>query len=154
MTYPVKHFSASSASTYLQCPAKWKYRYIDRLPETKSEALEKGTMVHKALERYWTGGYGKPEQGVHRFISAYRRMDGAVLPEQGAEGAQQPPGDDVVGVLAAQPGDMISRIGVGIAGDGMTAGASRELGFAGGGIASGLRGAGQDAADPQDQQLP
>lgn len=82
MTYPVTHFSASSASTYLQCPAKWKYRYIDRLPETKSEALEKGTMVHKALERYWTGGYGKPEQGIHRFISAYRRMDGAVLPEQ------------------------------------------------------------------------
>ena len=82
MTYPVTHFSASSASTYLQCPARWKYRYIDRLPETKSEALEKGTMVHKALERYWTGGYGKPEQGIHRFVSAYRRMDGAVLPEQ------------------------------------------------------------------------
>jgi CRISPR/Cas system-associated exonuclease Cas4 (RecB family) len=82
MTYPVRHFSASSASTYLQCPAKWEYRYIERIPESKSEALEKGTMVHKALERYWTGDYGKPEQGIHRYISAYRKMAGAVLPEQ------------------------------------------------------------------------
>lgn len=82
MPYPVKHFSANSTSTYLRCPAKWKYRYIDHLPETPSKALERGTMVHKALERYWTGSYGKPEQGVHRYVSAYRRMDWAVLPEQ------------------------------------------------------------------------
>lgn len=82
MTYPVKHFSASSASTYMSCPAKWKYRYIDQLPEAPSEALERGTMVHKAMERYWTGGYGKPERGIHRYISAYRKMTGAVEPEQ------------------------------------------------------------------------
>lgn len=78
----VKHFSASSASTYLSCPAKWKYRYIDHLSEVPSEAMERGTMVHKAMERYWTGDYGKPEAGIHRYISAYRKLKGGILPEQ------------------------------------------------------------------------
>ena len=82
MSHPVRHLSASSVGCYLGCPAKWRYRYIERLPEAPSEALERGTMVHQALERYWTGTYGKPEQGIHRYISAYRKMSGAIEPEQ------------------------------------------------------------------------
>ncbi|MDV7395072.1 hypothetical protein RZS08_27045, partial [Arthrospira platensis SPKY1] len=57
-------------------------------------------------------------------------------------------GDDVVGMLAAQPGDMIGRIDVGVTGNGVAAGAGIEFVPAGGGIAGGLRRAGQEAADP------
>jgi len=77
----VKHFSASAASCYLSCPLKWKFRYMMHLPEAPSAALERGKMVHLAMERYWSGNYGKPEPGLHRYISAYRRLKGAIKPE-------------------------------------------------------------------------
>lgn len=45
-----KHFSWSALDTYEQCPRRWKHKYIDRLPDPKSEALERGIRVHEALE--------------------------------------------------------------------------------------------------------
>jgi len=58
-------------------------------------------------------------------------------------------GNDVIGMLAAQPGNVVSGISVGVAGDGMTAGAGFELGFSGRRIAGRLRGTGEEAADGQ-----
>jgi putative RecB family exonuclease len=79
---PVKHLSASSAKAYILCPRQWQYRYIDRLPDPPGPAMEHGTMVHQAIERYWRGGYDKPEPGLHRYVSTYRKMPGAVTPER------------------------------------------------------------------------
>jgi len=46
-----KFFSPSAASMWEQCPRKWWYRYVDRLPEPPpGEPLVLGTFVHAVLE--------------------------------------------------------------------------------------------------------
>ena len=45
-----KHLSPSSASTFRQCPRRWRMRYIDKLPDPKGEAAVLGTFVHEILE--------------------------------------------------------------------------------------------------------
>ena len=43
--------SPSRASDYNQCPLLYRFRAIDRLPEPKTIAQVKGTLVHAALEK-------------------------------------------------------------------------------------------------------
>jgi hypothetical protein len=45
---PVEHLSASSISTYLRCPLRWKRKYIDGEYEAPSGALIMGSAVHAA----------------------------------------------------------------------------------------------------------
>lgn len=47
---PPPYISASSLSTFLQCPLKYKYSRIDRLPEPPTEATLRGNFVHDVLE--------------------------------------------------------------------------------------------------------
>jgi putative RecB family exonuclease len=42
--------SPSRAADFKQCPLKYRYRAIDRIPETPSRAAVRGTVVHAALE--------------------------------------------------------------------------------------------------------
>jgi putative RecB family exonuclease len=42
--------SYSSYRTYLECPLRWKYLYIDRLPETPRGYFTFGRVVHSVLE--------------------------------------------------------------------------------------------------------
>ncbi|WP_420910889.1 RecB family exonuclease [Rhodococcus sp. OK519] len=42
--------SPSRASDFKQCPLLYRFRAIDRIPETSSKAQVKGTVVHAALE--------------------------------------------------------------------------------------------------------
>ena len=45
--------SPSRASDFKQCPLLYRFRAIDRLPETPSRAQVRGTVVHAALERLY-----------------------------------------------------------------------------------------------------
>lgn len=45
--------SPSSILTFKQCPRKYFYRYILRLPSKKSIHLVRGSIVHKVLERFY-----------------------------------------------------------------------------------------------------
>ena len=42
--------SPSSASTFSQCPQRWKFRYIDRLPDPPGRSALLGTFAHAVLE--------------------------------------------------------------------------------------------------------
>jgi putative RecB family exonuclease len=46
----VRHLSPSSASTFRQCPQRWKNRYIERLPDPAGIPALVGTFVHRILE--------------------------------------------------------------------------------------------------------
>lgn len=46
------HFSYSKLDTYNGCPRRFKLKYIDKLTEPTSEALERGKAVHAALADY------------------------------------------------------------------------------------------------------
>ena len=45
-----RFFSPSAAGTYRQCPLRWKFRYIDKLPDPPGEAALVGTFAHRVLE--------------------------------------------------------------------------------------------------------
>lgn len=42
--------SPSSASVFTQCPLRWKFRYLDHLPEPPSEDALVGSFAHRVLE--------------------------------------------------------------------------------------------------------
>lgn len=48
-------FSYSRWSCWDECPAKYKYKHIDKLPEPKSKAMEKGIEVHRQVAEYIEG---------------------------------------------------------------------------------------------------
>jgi hypothetical protein len=47
-------WTASKLSLYESCPAKAKYKHIDKLPDEGGPALERGTEIHNAAEKYIT----------------------------------------------------------------------------------------------------
>ena len=47
---PPPYLSPSSASAYEQCPRRWQYKYIERLPEPSGRAALVGTFAHQVLE--------------------------------------------------------------------------------------------------------
>lgn len=55
MTHPITAWSYSRLSKYEECPRAFKYKHIDKLPEPKSDAMQRGIDVHKECEDYLTG---------------------------------------------------------------------------------------------------
>ena len=45
-----KRLSPSAASTFDQCPRRWRFRYIENRPEPSGEAALVGSFVHRVLE--------------------------------------------------------------------------------------------------------
>lgn len=54
--------SPSRAKEYLQCPLKFRFSVVDRLPQPPTEATVKGTLVHAVLENLF--GMPGPERTV------------------------------------------------------------------------------------------
>jgi putative RecB family exonuclease len=47
---PPLRLSPSGASTFEQCPRRWRHRYVDRLPDPPGEAALAGSFAHRVLE--------------------------------------------------------------------------------------------------------
>lgn len=47
---PPPRLSPSGASTFTQCPRRWRFRYIDKLPDPPGESALVGTFAHRVLE--------------------------------------------------------------------------------------------------------
>ncbi len=45
-----KRLSPSSASAFSGCPRRWRFKYVDRLPDPSSEPALVGTFAHRVLE--------------------------------------------------------------------------------------------------------
>ena len=52
---PVSRLSPSGASTFRQCPRRWRMRYVERLPDPPTEAALRGTFAHRVLEELMGG---------------------------------------------------------------------------------------------------
>lgn len=48
----LNHLSYSSISSYLNCGRNWKYKYIDKVPTTKSGEQFFGSVFHSVVEQY------------------------------------------------------------------------------------------------------
>lgn len=82
----LNHFSASRIGTYLACPRRYKYNYIDNLtPKHEATALTLGRLAHKGME-YAFGSCQKGltiEESAHEGRSAIASMcDDEELREQ------------------------------------------------------------------------
>jgi len=51
----ITSWSYSRYSLYEECPAKAKYKFIDKLPEPGNAAMERGNTIHKLAELYTKG---------------------------------------------------------------------------------------------------
>ena len=49
--YMPKYLSPSSASSYRECARRWKFRYVDKLPDPPGEPAVTGTFAHMVLEK-------------------------------------------------------------------------------------------------------
>ena len=47
---PPERLSPSGAATFEQCPRRWRFRYVDRLPDPPGEGALVGTFAHRVLE--------------------------------------------------------------------------------------------------------
>ena len=68
------YVSWSSISTFRTCPLKYKFRYIDGLPEESvSSALIFGTGIHTPVEQYYQAQLsGDPKPDLDALLFAYR----------------------------------------------------------------------------------
>lgn len=68
------YLSWSAVSTFAQCPLKFRFRYVDRLPEESvSASLVFGSAVHAAIEDFYRAHLaGEARPDVDRLLFTYR----------------------------------------------------------------------------------
>lgn len=74
---PVKtitSWSYSRYSTYDKCPAKAKYKFLDKLPEPPSPAMERGDTIHKLAEAYTKGELKKLPPELRHFKEEFAEL--------------------------------------------------------------------------------
>lgn len=70
----ITQWSFSRWSTYQDCPAKIKFRYVDKLAEPGSPAMDRGTMIHKIAEDYVVapGRTQKPHDCLKHYAAEFK----------------------------------------------------------------------------------
>src|SRR4051812_44016465 len=89
--------SPSRASDFMTCPLKYRFRVIDRLPESPSPAATRGTLVHAVLEQLFElpPRERTPEAAAALLEPAWRRAVAdepelaGLVDEEGARGLEQ-----------------------------------------------------------------
>jgi putative RecB family exonuclease len=89
--------SPSRAGDFKQCPLLYRFRAVDRIPETPSKAQIKGTVVHAALEQLY--GLPAPERHPRRALTLVEPAWERVLAES-PEAADAVPAEDRDAFLA------------------------------------------------------
>lgn len=81
-------FSYSSLATYKQCPAKFKFAYVEKaeVPDLPpSPALERGTKVHNSVEDYLLRRNEYLHPDIHKdwgqYLHGIREGGGEIIPE-------------------------------------------------------------------------
>jgi putative RecB family exonuclease len=70
----VTSFSHSKLTTYLQCPQKYKFRYIDEIPPpVRSIELHLGDSVHRALEKLYADAMHGQTHSCDEILAFYQQ---------------------------------------------------------------------------------
>lgn len=70
----VKTWSLSSLSLYEQCPLKYKLQRIDKIPEPRSQALEKGIHYHNVAEQFLLGNITGMPRELAKFATEFKSL--------------------------------------------------------------------------------
>lgn len=70
----IMRISYSSLETYKNCPLKYKFKHIDRVPEPKSKEAQFGTLIHSVLNYIHTPTLVPPtlEQALNYFVTGWK----------------------------------------------------------------------------------
>ena len=89
MANKITSWSFSRYSAYKECPAKAKYKFIDKLKEPGSAAMDRGTEIHTKAEQYIRGNIARmPKELVplgkemRRLRAAYKQDPASMPMEQ------------------------------------------------------------------------
>jgi putative RecB family exonuclease len=111
---PVDYLSLTSLKQYLQCPIKWKRRYIDKQPEPSSASLVLGGATHAALAQHYSW---QIERGagitVDELLDEYSAAFDGRVEQEDVEWKGETPGlvkDSGVGALRFYHGAVAPRI--------------------------------------------
>jgi len=74
MTNPITAWSFSRLALYEECPAKFKYRHIDKLPEEKHPAMQRGIDIHNDAQSFLIGDHMLPQPTLMRFSSMLKDL--------------------------------------------------------------------------------
>lgn len=70
----IKSWSWTRYSDYKQCPRKFKYKYIDKLKEEKSDALTRGAEIHDLIASYITGKIKQLPEELKAFATEFKAL--------------------------------------------------------------------------------
>ena len=70
----ITSWSYSRFSTYEKCPAKAKYKFIDKLPDPGGPAMERGNTIHKLAEGYTKGEIKKLPSELKLFAEQFTEL--------------------------------------------------------------------------------
>lgn len=107
----VEHLSVSQIGTFLACPRKHAFRYVDRLPaERRSSAAALGTAVHAACAWWQEARMGGAEPDA---AEVRRIFDAAWAAELAGEGIEDAPEDlEALGGTGGQLVQLYIRTGL------------------------------------------
>lgn len=71
---PLTSWSYSRYTLYSQCPAKFKYSVLDKLPEPKGDALVRGAHIHTLAETYLKGAVRTLPAELKLFGDDFKRL--------------------------------------------------------------------------------
>jgi hypothetical protein len=71
---PVKSWSYSRYADYKRCPAYFSYKHLDKLPEPKGPAMQRGIDIHEMADQYIKGLIKKLPMELARFESEFARL--------------------------------------------------------------------------------
>lgn len=78
---PPRHLSPTAAATFEQCPRRWRFRYVERLPDPPGPAALAGTLVHRVLERLLAEPAGDRDLDRARSLASEEWPSHQALPE-------------------------------------------------------------------------
>ena len=67
-------WSFSRLDTYLGCPQKAKFKFLDKLPEPPAPALERGSAIHKLCEGYLIGTIKRLPKELKLFAEEFKAL--------------------------------------------------------------------------------
>lgn len=70
----ITSWSYSRYSLYSKCPAKAKYKFIDKLPDPGGPAMERGNLIHKLAEDFTLGKIKKLPPELLRFKDQFMEL--------------------------------------------------------------------------------
>lgn len=71
---PLTSWSFSRWGDYVKCPALFKYKHIDKLPEPKSPAIQRGIDIHAMCEQYLTGKISRLPAELKQFKDEFPKL--------------------------------------------------------------------------------